>query len=216
MALKELQCNQDEVDIEVLQEPSKGIFGLVKLAKVKVIPKPKGIKSKDSINREHLASVEQNEGHDAQERGRDVLDNILKKMGISNYEIKVRIEEDNIILDVKSESEGLLIGRHGKTREAIQYLVDRISNIHEKERNKYIIDIGGYLNRHKETLEKIAQRAAERVRSLKKEEHLEAMSAFDRRIIHLYLKDNSDIKTFSLGEGGFRHIVVAPQRNSEE
>jgi spoIIIJ-associated protein len=148
-------------------------------------------------------------------KGQETLENMLKLMGISQYEVKSRIEEDSVILDIKSEAEGLLIGRHGKTREAIQYLVDRISNNTEKEKIKYIIDIGGYLNRHRETLEKIAARAITRVRETQREEHLEAMSAFDRRIIHLYLRENLEVKTYSLGEGGLRHIVIAPKNQPE-
>lgn len=228
-ALKELNCSREEVDVEILQEPVKGIFGLTKSAKVKIIPKfdpavrqpkPMDVQSAAEIadipeRHEYRPRIYTPASDEARIKGQETLEKILGLMGIAQYEVTSRIEEDHVILDIKSEAEGLLIGRHGKTREAIQYLVDRISNANEKGKVKFIIDISGYLNRHRESLEKIAQRAVKHVKETKQEEHLEAMSAFDRRIVHLYLKDDTDVQTFSLGEGGLRHVVIAPMSQEE-
>lgn len=219
-ALKEMNQSRENVEIEVLQEPVKGIFGLAKMAKIKVVLKENQdiehkIVAEETESEEKTAKSESRIHTQASEqdriKGYETLKNILNLMGISNFEIKSHIEEGNVILDIRSEAEGLLIGRHGKTREDIQYLVERICNTNEKEKVKYIIDIGGYLNRHKETLEKIAMRALNKVKETKKEEHLEAMSAYDRRIIHLFLKEDPEVKTYSIGEGGLRHIVVSPK-----
>jgi spoIIIJ-associated protein len=114
-------------------------------------------------------------------------------------------------LDIECESEGLLIGRHGQTLSSLQYLVNRVIHNSVNKQVRYIIDVGGYKVRHKAILEKMAKRIAQKVSDSKEEEELAAMSAYDRRIIHMYIKDNSEVTTYSLGEGNYRRVVIAPK-----
>jgi spoIIIJ-associated protein len=81
--------------------------------------------------------------------------------------------------------------------------------------NKFILDIGGYRNRHQQILEKIAKRVAKEVAESKRSQSLEQMNAYDRRIVHLCLKDHPEVSTFSDGEGSYRHIVITPKDNNE-
>ena len=216
-------CTRDHMDIKVIQEPVRGLFGLAKMAKVLI--RPTIVRDEDE-EEEVFAGEKQssrNDTSDAFDRvenksnGQKVLEKILDLMTIRKYRINAREEEESIVLNLSCEAEGLLIGRHGKTRESLQYLINRITGTEEgKERLKYILDVGGYLGRHKETLQKIARKALKKVQETKQEEKLQAMSAFDRRIVHLALKDIPDVKTYSVGEGLLKQVVVAPQHADTE
>ncbi len=221
-ALDKMKLKREEVDIEIIQEPARGIFGITKIAKVKITPKEisgpeEGMPGKNSakveLPSENQASDENEES--AHQAAMQALEKTLILMGIKDFRIKVHVEEGNVIFDITSEAEGLLIGRHGKTREALQYLINKMSGTLERGKNSYLVDIGGYLNRHKATLEKIARRVVKHVKENNKEEHLQAMTPYDRRIVHLYLKDEPEITTYSEGEGALRHIVIAPQKKPE-
>lgn len=208
-ALRILGCSKEDVQIEILQEPSKGIFGMTKMAKVKVI-------SNNSINCE--SNIEYPTKEEILKDTRDVqqiVKQILNFMGISNLEIKAENENDIIYLDIYSESEGLLIGRHGQTLSSLQYLINRImSNINKKRNIHYVVDIGGYKQRHKVILERMAKRIIKKVIENNQEEQLAAMSAYERRIIHLYVKGIPNVISYSQGEGSFRKVVIAPKEKA--
>lgn len=214
-ALKDLNCTEQDVDIEVVQEPVKGIFGIVKTAKVKVVQR---LREKQVMEHEVSSPPRERPAPrdlvpQDQERGVQAVETLLKLMGIEGTRVTGRIENGSVILDLASGAEGLLIGRHGRTRETLQYIVERIANQNQKEKIKYIVDIGGYLKRHKETLENLAQRAVEKVKTSHHRESLPPMNAFDRRIVHLFLKDHPDVETCSEGEGEARHILVVERRS---
>ena len=114
-------------------------------------------------------------------------------------------------MDIQCEPEGLLIGRQGQTLSSLQYLVNRVIHNTVNKQIRYIVDVGGYKIRHKTILEKMANRIAQKVSDSKEEEQLKAMSAYDRRIIHVCVKDNPEVTTYSLGEGNFRRVVIAPK-----
>lgn len=216
--IKALGCTQEDADIEILQEPAKGIFGIAKMAKVKVSC-TQSQNSNESAEVGNSSEPRENPGNQESpevapgdiSQGKDTLKQILSLMGIPAAKIKSHEEESTIYLDIHSEAEGLLIGRHGQTLAALQYLLNRVMNHHFDKMTRYVVDVGGYRVRHKIILEKMAKRIASKVAESKEEEQLQAMSAFDRRIIHMCVKDNSDVTTYSLGEGSFRRVVIAPK-----
>lgn len=225
-ALEELGCTREEADIEIIQEPGKGIFGRTKMAKVKVTcAHGQGVTGVGEAETTMASDQEPGAGEateDWQEnisQGKNTLMQMLMLMGLPNAKIQSRQEEDAIYLDIHSDAEGLLIGRHGQTLASLQYLLNRIMNHQYAKKSRYIVDVGGYRVRYKIVLEKMAKRIAHKVSESKEEEQLEAMSAFDRRIIHMSMKDNPDVTTYSLGEGNFRRVVIAPKgmsRKSED
>lgn len=202
LILEELGCKRDELDIEVIQEPVKGIFGIVKMAKVAARFKNDKNKLNDDLQ-------------DTNEKIKDVLSTILKFMGMKPYEIHIKQEGNYPIFEISCEYEGLLIGHHGKTIESIQYLLNKIINPKEKDKTKFFIDIGGYLNKHKENLKKTTDIAVKKVKEKNEDISLPPMNAYDRRIIHLYLKDSLDVSTCSQGEGNLRHVVISVKHNDQ-
>jgi spoIIIJ-associated protein len=211
-ALKELGCQKEEAQIEIIQEPSKGIFGLSKIAKVKVI-----YNSFNEANKSKGIEIDKEEINEVTNNIQQVIKQILNLMGILNYKLKINEAADSIYMDIYSDAEGLLIGRHGQTLASFQYLLNRIVlNSNNLNKNiRYIIDIGGYKVRHKIILEKMVKRIVKKVIETNEEEHLKAMSAYDRRIIHLCIKDITNVVSYSVGEGNYRRVVIAPKENSE-
>jgi spoIIIJ-associated protein len=199
LVLDELGCTKDDLNIEILQEPVKGIFGLVKSAKIKASFK----------NREkNTEVVEIDINGDEYKKIHEILTKLLSLMSIKYEEIRISKEGEYAVFEIVSESEGLLIGHHGKTIEAFQYLINKIINPKEKEKTRFFIDIGGYLEKHKQNLKRIADVAVKKVKESNEEVKLVPMNAYDRRIIHLHLKESDFVRTQSEGEGSMRHVVV--------
>lgn len=144
-------------------------------------------------------------------RGKVFLNEILKRMDIK-AEIKIEKGDDYTYLNiVNSPYTGLLIGVRGQTLDALQAIVNIAVNKEEKEWEKIIVDVEGYRQRRKATLEAIAIREARRALESKSPVELEPMNAYDRRIIHLALKDRKDIVTTSHGEEPQRYIIISPK-----
>ena len=141
----------------------------------------------------------------------EVLTNLLEKMGLE-VEVSVREGDDPMTLDVKGENLGILIGRRGDSLGSLQFMLNVILSKQFRTWPRVVVDVEGYRARREQSLSSLGQRVAERVRRNRRPFTLEAMPASDRRIIHLALRDRSDIETYSIGEGQSRRVVIAPKR----
>jgi len=190
LALKELAASIDDVEVEILEESSKGILGLlmVKQARVKVTLK------ENSLQRAAL-----------------LLKNIFQTMDL---EVTTDISENEkaVFINLEGPDLGILIGRRGETLDALQYLVNLSVNKNQEIRKKIIIDIEGYRNRREKTLEKLALKLADKAKQRGRNVVLEPMSAQERRIIHTALQGRDDIFTFSEGEEPYRKIIISPKK----
>lgn len=133
---------------------------------------------------------------------------LLEKM---NLEAKIYLIEDSnekIVIEIESPDSAIIIGKQGKTLEAIQTIINVIMNKNSKEWIKIIIDIGDYRNRREKYLNKLAQNYASQVKKTRKPVILEPMNPFERRIIHMALKNERDIETQSEGEGNLKQIKI--------
>jgi spoIIIJ-associated protein len=124
-------------------------------------------------------------------------------------------EDDIIVLEIKTSNPGVLIGRHGHTLDALQYVVNIITNkeIEEAERRKIIVDIEGYKERREDVVSKYAYEKAEIVKKTGKKIALCCMNAVERRIVHLVLQEDPLLATYSEGSEPFRRVVIAPKEN---
>lgn len=188
-ALLELEVSEEDVKIEVMEEASKGLFGLIgtKEAKVKVIV------VNDSVN-----------------IAREFLDKIFTSMTIK-ADVDIRKEEDVLnvdILNVDLSDKGIIIGKRGNTLDSIQYLLSLAIN---KGSDRYIrvsLDIENYRTKREETLERLAEKMAEKAKYTKRPVKLEPMNPFERRIIHSTLQKHNGITTYSEGNEPFRRVVI--------
>jgi len=223
IALKTLGVTEDEVDIEILDEGSRGFLGLGQTpARVRVSLKSPERKRETATVEEPAQSESTTEAavitvsaaglKAAADKGKEVLQEILDRIDPSAKAEVKSTEDAQVVLDIKGGDAGILIGRHGQTINAIQYLVSVIANKQLDEKVRIIVDAGGYRARREEALRQQALYLAKKVRQSGQEAVLEALQASERRIIHLTLANDPDVYTYSEGEEPDRRVVISPRK----
>jgi len=185
-ALEELNTDESKVDVEVIEEGNKGIFGIIgsKLARVRVT-------LRDT----------------AADKAEEFLTDIFDKMGVKAG-MEITEEDDSLFIKVKGKDIGIIIGRRGETLDSLQYLTSLVVNKSEKRYVRVVLDVENYRQKREETLVKLANRLANRVVKYKKSVTLEPMNPYERRIIHSTLQDHSKVETYSVGEEPNRKVVI--------
>jgi spoIIIJ-associated protein len=144
------------------------------------------------------------------ERARELLERIVEGIGVRSR-IELHDEEDALVATCTGGNLGLLIGKHGQTIDAVQYLVNAaVSRAFPDERKQIVVDASGYRARREATLASIAQRSAERALQLGSRVELEPMTAVERKVVHLALRDHPGVETTSEGTEPNRFVVVVP------
>ena len=150
-------------------------------------------------------------GAELENEASEVLRQLLQSMGFQ-ADVTVQQPKDPLTLSVTGENLGILIGRRGDNLSALQFMVNLILSKNRRQWPRVVLDVENYRARREESLRSLADRVAYRVRRNGRPFTLEAMPASDRRIIHLALRDRSDVETYSIGEGPARRVVIAPKR----
>lgn len=185
LALDDLKASRDEVEITILEEPSKGFLGLgSKLAKVRVI-----VNERPNIIAENF------------------LKDIFNKMNI-NVQVETKYENDTITVNVEGKDAGIIIGKRGHTLDSFQYLTSLVVNKNRENYIRIIINAENYRQKREQTLIDLANRLAYKVTTTGKSVRLEPMNPYERRIIHSALQDNKKIVTRSEGEDPYRRIII--------
>lgn len=191
-ALVELGAKREEVEIEPLHAGSSGFLGIFgkKPAKVRAM-----LREDDRI------------------RTIIFLRNILQRMGI---ESNVQVQEDEqtitVILDGAASA---LIGHRGQTLDSLQYLIARYLNDEKEDWRKVVVDIDNYRDRREDNLKGLAQRLASQAIRNRRNIKTEPLSAPERRIIHMALKENSEVTTYSIGSGNRKRVVITSNTRSD-
>lgn len=144
---------------------------------------------------------------------KEILEKILGTLGFAATVEEQKLGDD-LMLDVKTEEAGRLIGRQGQTLADLQYVVNRILFQQDQNAPKVMLDVGGYRSQAREALVKKAKDAAEKVRRWGDAVELEPMNAFDRRLVHQALKDDPDIETHSVEVDGTdkKALILRPKQ----
>lgn len=189
-ALSELNLSEEDVDIEVIEEGTKGIFGIIgsKVARIMATVR------EENNNRCDIAS--------------DFLYTILNNMEVE-ADISVSEDDENIVVDINGDDIGIIIGRRGETMDALQYLTSLVVNKGYEDYKRVILNVENYRQKREETLVKLANRLAEKVIKYKKPVTLEPMNPYERRIIHSSLQGHRYVETYSTGEEPKRKVVIA-------
>ncbi len=191
IALEELGVNRDDVEISIIDEGTKGLFGIgSKVAKVQV----------------RLKSSRSDEGV-------LFLQNIFDKMDVE-VEIEKEEDDESMMLRVTGKDSGIIIGRRGETLDALQYLTSLVVNKNSDEYKRVTIDIENYRQKREETLVRLADRLADRVIRYRRNVTLEPMNPYERRIIHSTLQSNENVETYSVGEDPNRKVVITLKQGS--
>jgi spoIIIJ-associated protein len=227
-ALEELGVQQDAVDFEVIEGPSTRRFGLgsERDAKVRVWIKPSYLASlepvADSAESEEAlpaefraASEDELSDEDLDKVADTAVTSVRTILGLFGAEVgsidEYEGDEGEIILDVVGGDLALLIGRHGRTLDALQALVSAITSRELGFRHPIVVDVEGYRHRRRQKIEDIARRAAEKASRQHSEVRLRPMTAYERRVVHVALRDDGRVSTGSEGDDPFRMVVVRPK-----
>lgn len=142
----------------------------------------------------------------------DVLQMLLKPFDIGDITIdEYEGDDGELILDITGPDLAVLIGRHGRTLEALQFITSSIVRKRLGFRYPVVVDVEGYKSRQRQKIESIAKSAANRAVSRNKEVSLRPMNPYERRIVHMVLKDDNRVETESESEGINRHVVIYPR-----
>ncbi len=239
-ALAEMGLSKEEVKYEILDQPSKGLFGILggKPARVRVMRKTEASSEQPAAEEEVSnqtaqdasepveqpeAAVSAEEPQEEQDqvpawdekvlpRVESFLQDVFRAMHI-DVEIRSEETEEGYLINLEGEKLGVLIGKHGQTLDALQYLTNLAANqVHSEHRARIVIDIEGYRARRTETLQKLANRLADRAVHIHQEIKLEPMNRHERKIIHMTLQDYHRVTTYSDGEEPYRYVVISPDK----
>lgn len=140
------------------------------------------------------------------------LQDILKYFNVGEVTIdEYEGDEGELILDITGDDLAILIGRHGRTLDALQFVVSAITVRSMGFRYPVIVDVEGYKSRQHEKLESIARSTANKAASQHRSVKMRPMTPYERRIVHIALRDDDRVDTASEGEGSARHVVVVPR-----
>lgn len=219
-ALKELGAAREDVDIEVLDEGSKGFLGIgARDARVRVTLKKaqseevapaqtsapaREAKKEERPKKESLGGPE--------EDAKKFLGDIFSAMNL-DVSIDAKMDEQSISIDLAGENMGIVIGKRGDTLDSLQYLTSLVVNQRSEDYIKVSIDTENYREKRTEALLALSNRLAEKVTKTGKKFTLEPMNPYERRIIHSNLQDSETVTTYSVGAEPYRKVVIAPKNS---
>jgi len=225
-ACGKLKIDKDKIRYKVISHGSTGIFGLVgrKKAKINVsvpeVKKPEEKRPEKKIDnkeadKESFDNKESELRENNVQTGKEVLQKIIDSI-TEDAKITIVERSNKTIYNVVGGNPALLIGKKGKTLEAIQLIVEKVINKKNEKRSRTLVDIEGYMEKRNSYLKSLARRLADKCKRFGKPVSLEEMNAHDRRIIHITLRGDKEVGTRSKGEGVLRKIVIFPQKRSHQ
>ncbi len=186
-ALDELNCEIDDVVIEVIEEPTKGLLGLVK--KPAVIKVSRREKPEEDVRR--------------------MLEDLLNKMKLEYRINNVEWDEGKVRINITGKDMGLLIGRKGETLNAVQFILGLIVNRNREEKVRVVLDVEDYRKKREESLDALALRLSDKVKKTRRNVVMRPMSSQERRVVHTILQGDPQITTYSLGDEPNRKVVIS-------
>lgn len=145
------------------------------------------------------------------EIAKELTKGLLERMGVRT-EVDGFLKEGNLYIEIKGDQEGILIGKHGRTLESLQMLVNRMVNKRLKNAMRVILDIDDYRKRRADSVTLMALRLGDEAKRTGHSQVAGLLNAYDRRIIHLTLKEDPFLKTESIGEGELKKVKIIPMK----
>ena len=214
-ALAGLGISRDQAEVEILQDARRGVFGFgAQRARVRVslrtsvgpAERSGPLAMRDATSMRELVPA-------------DAYAVLQRVIGLMGFHAKIDSapgeHPGEICLRISSDGRGLLIGRHGQTLDALEYLLNRIVGLKEEGASRIVLDAEGYRDRRRRELAEAARRLAARVRETGRPEAMDPLTPRERRVVHLSLADDPTVSTRSDGEGALRHVVIFPEHASQ-
>jgi spoIIIJ-associated protein len=223
-AVKMLGVTRDRVEIEILSNSARGLFGIGgRKARVRAALRApidtEGLLRQDeepapAAQQEETGSTPQplKQSGTAAGQAAQVLRGILNLMDVP-ADVGLREEDDHILLEIQGDSSGVLIGRRGQMLDALEYFLNRVV-AREGGATRVVVDSQNYRTRRRQSLEELARRMGEQAKKRRKIVALDPMSPRDRRIVHMVLQEDPSLSTRSSGKGYFRKLIIIPAGQS--
>ena len=238
--LEKLGISREEAVVHVVEQPSSGLFGLIhkKMAVVDIsapdeeVPEdtveeaspaeeaPAAEEAAEEVKEEAPAEEKKAEREEpafdpeeqkkVAEEAKTFLTGVFAGMHLA-VTMECRMTEERIMINLVGDGLGILIGKHGQTLDALQYLTNLAAGKSFCHHYFILLDVENYRERRQDTLEALARRLAGKVKRTGEEVRLEPMAAGERRIIHLALQDDHAVSTDSEGEAPYRYVVIRPK-----
>ena len=225
-ALQRLGVDRDKVEIEIVSNATRGLFGLGgRKAKVRATLRSPLLIDTPTPEREQSGQPTRAEPSEASparttadaavdsdraDQAQRILEVVVRLMG-TPATVEMSEDPDGRRLAIAGDTSGVLIGRRGQTLDALEYLINRIASREEDHLPRLVVDSQNYRARRRQALEDLARRLAERTRRRGKTVTLNPMSPRDRRTIHVTLRGESSLATQSFGKGYFRRVLIIPE-----
>ncbi len=220
-------ADRDEVEITILEQPVKKLFGTKGEYKISASWNPINVDVKD-VFKTSSEAVEEDEDKESGEtplqsdgeddpaltcakiqRATKYLTSVLKLLGVEKFTITPVKKGDLVVLDIEGENLGVVIGRRGETLDALQYLTILAGNRGEENYCRLSIDCCGYREKRRDALETLAYKTAKKVLKAGRRITLEPMNPYERRIIHSKVAEVEGVSSRSVGEEPFRKVVIS-------
>lgn len=186
VALNQLNASREQVTVTVLEEPTKGFFGLIgaRQAKLEV-----------EVNIDPIGEAKK------------FLEEVLSTMNIE-AQVEIIKRKDFIMFNIIGDDLGIIIGRRGQTLDSLQLLVNTVGNKYSDSFLRIMLDAENYREKRKQTLEQLADRLAQKAVRTGEMIKLEPMPSHERKVIHTFLQNRKNINTYSEGEDPHRYLVI--------
>lgn len=215
---QELGLPEDSFDVEVLDEGSKGLFGLgSRQVRVRLTVKGTPPVARSAASEAVAGPPSAEDDEETLRVSNETVSELLQRMGLET-EVQARWGETSphsgirpLLIDVHGKDLSILIGRHGETLSALQYITRLIVGKELRKPVAVVIDVEGYRARREQQLRRLAQRLAQQTIERGRTLSLEPMPANERRIIHIELRDHAQVYTESVGEGDKRKVTIVPR-----
>lgn len=189
LALEQLNAKREQVTVNVLEEPTRGFFGFgARQAKLEVEVRPDPI-----------------------EEAKSFLEQLISTMGVE-AKVNVTSLKDHVRFELSGEDLGVVIGRRGQTLDALQLLVNTVGNRRSDTFLRIVLDAENYREKRRKTLERLADRLAQKALKTGQVIKLEPMPSHERKVIHTSLQHQKNIVTYSEGEDPQRYVVILAKK----
>ena len=199
-ACRQLSISKNELDIEIIEPGSAGIFGLVggRKAKIKVTT---SIEETEPIKETNGTAI-----------AKESLESILALIPMDGITVNASQTDGTISLNIDGDQSGLLIGRKGRTLDALQFIVNKIVNKTLEKRTQVVVDSENYRQRRRDSLIQMALRMGDKAKNIRKPVATNLLNPHDRRIVHITLRDDDSLDTKSRGDGILKKVLIIPKR----
>ena len=211
--LKMLNTSKENVNIKILEEHDKrSFFSILAPRVVKIEMSLKENRENEEENRKHIekeVKINENELNLSKEKIDKFLEEFVKSFDDLNYDTNIDLENGFLKVNIDGNDSKILIGYRGEVLNALQVILNSVSNRASKEKTRIILNISNYREKREKSLEELADKISKTVIRTGKSITLEPMMAYERKIIHNRLQSSNKVKTYSIGEEPYRKVVIS-------